>query len=153
MAKHKKQRPCMLCLSPYRKEIVSLYKQGSDTSKIYRKYNVLMNYTASPKAFYMLVRKHVTQNHNTDAIVVVDPTGNITPATIENFGQRMLELGMAKIQNADPSAIQLKDVVAAQRLILDSKKLKLSENALESMLGQLFGPKIDPSKALEGELV
>lgn len=101
----------------------------------------------------MLVRKHVTQNHNTDAIVVVDPTGNVTPATIENFGQRMLELGMAKIQNADPSTIQLKDVVAAQRLILDSKKLKLSENALESMLGQLFGPKIDPSKALEGELV
>ena len=143
----------MLCLSPYRKEVTSLYKQGTNASKIYRKYNVLMNYTASPKAFYMLVRKHVEQNHNTDAIIVADPTGNVTPATIENFGQRMLELGMAKIQNADPSTVQLKDVVAAQRLILDSKKLKLSENALESMLGQLFGPKIDPSKALEGELV
>lgn len=134
--------------------MVGLYNQGVNTGRIYRKYAALMGYTATQKAFYLLLKRHILDKHNVDVIILPqDSNVKLTPATIENFGKRMLELGMAKIENLDPSQVPLKDVISAQKLVLDSKKLKMSENALEIMMSKLFGPQIDKSKVLEGELV
>lgn len=151
-----KDKRCLLDTSPFRNEILAEFKQGRKSTLIYQKYAKKIGYTATPETFYRILYNHVRENHKVDAVII--PTGGLTPATLENFGQRMLELGMAKIANIDPNnpldlalGLKFKDVIAAQKLIIDSKKLKLSEDAMSIMLGKLFGPKIDTSKAIEGE--
>lgn len=132
---------CKICVSPYRKEIVALHKQGYNSKDIYIRYSKKLDYKASPNAFYKLIYSHVKNNHKEDAVLVRgEANSSLSAATLENFGQRMLELGMAKIETLDPTQVALKDVISAQKLILDSKKLKLGEGALMLMMRKMFAP-------------
>jgi hypothetical protein len=47
--------------------------------------------------------------------------------------------------------VALKDVIQAQKLVLDSKKLKLTEDAMTAMLGKLFAP--PTLQVIDGEVV
>lgn len=148
---------CNLCLSPYRTEIISAHKQGVPIGKLYEKYAPLMGYKAKKKSLYIMIFRHIKEQHNPDAIYVPPPEGSVGkagPATIENFGKRMLELGMSKIETMNPNNVQLKDVIASQKLVLDSKKLKLAENAFELMLGKMFAPpELNRGEAIEGDVI
>ncbi len=96
------------------------------------------------------------KHHNPGTIIVPTPPNSaqpVTSATIENFGKKFLELGMAKLETATPDQVKFQEVISAQKLVLDSRKLKLSEDALTLMLGRLFGPKLEKREFIEGEVV
>lgn len=122
-----------------------------------------MGYKAGNKAFYMCIRRHLQQGHRADAILLtkdVKIKPSLTKATIEEFGQRMLELGMVKLDQIDPDnpasmlGVKLSDVVAAQKLSLEAKKLKLTEDAMTAMMGKLFAPpNLNKEMVTEGEVV
>ena len=148
----KKQSKCFICLSPYRKEVVSLRNQGISYARIWRKYAVLMNYSATTQAFALILGNHIRSKHKSDAILI---PGEGTPriiknATVESFAQRMLELGIAKVDGMTPETTQLKDVISAQKLLIESKKLKLNEGEFAITMAKMFAPPMAP---IEGELV
>lgn len=144
-------------MSPYRNEIIGARKQGVPIGKLYVKYAPLMGYTAKKESFEQMLSRHNKDGHNVEAIMMPTAPGSavaITPATIENFGQKMLEIGMAKIENADPNKVALKDVIAAQALVLNSRKLRLTEDAMMLALGKMFAPpELNKENAVEGEVV
>ncbi len=147
-------RACQICLSPYRRELVEAFNNGIPRKRIYDKYAPKMEYKASPSSFYLAIRKHVLGKHKCLGIYVPtassEETGRNRPVDIETFGQRMLELGMAKVDNMDPESVKITEVISAQRLVLDSKKLKLTEDAMQLMMTKMFGP---PQEVINGELV
>lgn len=152
-----KSPTCIFCFSPYRKEIIELRQKKVSVFRIYTDYKDKMGYEASYVAFNKVLTRHMVQKHKSDGIIVTVPGSKLTPHSIESFGKRMLELGMAKIESMDSSEVKLKDVIQAQKLVLDSKKLKLTENAMELMMAKMFAPPsiqmediVDP---VEGELV
>lgn len=138
---------CKVCLSPYRKELVTLINQGWSAGQLYEKYAPLMNYTSKKQSLYILIKRHINDKHSEEAVVL--PQKGARAATIENFGQRMLELGMMKLENATPENIDFKDITAAQKLVLDSRKLKLNETAFDLMMSKLFAP--PELQVIEGE--
>ena len=146
---------CKICLTPYRKEIAAAWNQGIKKKNIFEKYAPLMGYTGNFDAWYAMANRHFKENHKADAIILPTPEGSankVTTATIEQFGQRMLELGMAKIEHLTPDQVKLKDVIAAQKLILDSKKIKMSEDAMTLMMAEFFAPPIEGKVLEEGKI-
>jgi len=149
---------CKICLTPYRSEIEKAWKLGVKRVQIFRKYKPLIGYEGTESAFSSLMCRHWKHKNKAGAILLPTPEGAaqpITPATIENFGKKFLELGMLKLETAGPGDVKFQEVISAQKLVLDSRKLKLSEDALTLMLGRLFGPKIEKVKRefIEGEVV
>lgn len=147
-----KKNMCMICLSPFKREMVTLHNNGTPVSVIYKRYKDKLNYTASQTAFYQLLIRHKKGGHKGDALYIPQLDSQIKSATIEEFGKRMLDLGMAKIENLDPKDVPLKDVISAQKLVLDAKKLKVTEDAMTAMMSKLFAPKINPLEVIEGEV-
>lgn len=146
-------RWCTICTSPYGKEVTSYWKNTFPKVKVFDKYKGLLGYTGEMKNFRMIMRTHILKHNQPwrQAIILRNPKGDpvtVTQATVENFGQKVLEMGMAKISSMPPEDIKLHEVISAQRLVLDSKKLKLSEDMMMVMLGKLFGPELN---IVEGE--
>ena len=143
-------RMCFICLSPYRKEVLALRAQGVPYLRIWKKYATLMNYPSSDQAFGILIAKHIRLAHKPQGSILLPQLKREgqTPVNIENFAQKMLELGVAKIEGMTPEQVQLKDVVAANKLLLESKKLKLNESEFQLTMAKLFAP---PIIAIEGE--
>jgi hypothetical protein len=149
-------RVCKICLSPYGREIVSLFKQGVRHTLVYDKYAEKMGYNSGARAFEAMVGRHIRDGHNSDAILIPSPPNSampITKATLENFGQKMLELGVAKAENTTPDQVKFQDVISAQRLILDSQKLKLSGDMMMKIMSKLFAPPGLAPIIEEGEVV
>lgn len=145
--------PCILCLSIYRSELSALYTQGVSTVTIWEKYKEKLKYKAGKKAFYQLIRRHVTMNHSEKAVILPEESRGVTSVTIEKFGQRMLEMGMQKIDTMTPETIQLKDVISAQKLVLDSKKIKIGEEAMLLMMRKMFAPPELNTEVIDGTTV
>lgn len=143
---------CKICLSPYRKELVSLFKQGYATTEIYMRYAKKMGYTSSKQAFYVLLKTHVAREHSTEAVLVPKEQG-VSTASIESFGQKMLEMGMIKIQGMNPEDVPLKDVIQAQKLVLESKKVKIGEGAMMLMMRKMFAPPELNTEVIDGTTV
>ncbi len=148
----KYNRPCCFCVTPYRSEIIKLHTQGMPYNILYKKFTPLINYTSSYYAFLSSLKNHIKRKHNVSFLVL---PGDITKkATLENFGQKMLELGMTKIEGMSPDQVALKDVISSQKLILDSKKLRITEDAMLLILGKLFAPPfLEFKKPIEGEVI
>lgn len=120
-----------------------------ESSVIYHKYREKIGYTKSAKNFYHTLRTHILNKHNPTYMII--PENVASAATLENFGQRMLELGMEKISTMTGEQVALKDVIQSQKLILDSKKLKITQDAMMGMLAKLFAP--PKLQVIEGETI
>lgn len=139
----------MICLSPYEREISSMRRQEIPWATIYKKYRPLMNYKSSQQAFTRLVSLHINGNHKS-TVTVLPNSLQKTAATVESFAQRMLELGVEKLDNTPANQITFGDVIASQRMLQESKKLKLTEDAMAQMMRKLFAP--PDVNFIEGEL-
>lgn len=140
---------CIICLSPFRDEIIKLFKNKVKMADIYTKYSRLMAYKSTQYSFYVLIKRHIDNKHLASAMVI-QTERRIN--SIDEFGRKMLELGMIKLDTLSPEQVELKDVVAAQKLVLESKKLKITEDAMAVMLGKLFGPRLAFGDVIEGEV-
>jgi hypothetical protein len=145
----KRSRPCFICLSPFKNEVVSLRKKGVPALQIYNKLAKQMRYDKSEERFADCLTGHIRDKHLFAGLII--PENATRAATLENFAQKMLEMGMEKISTMDSSQVAIKDVVSSQKLLLDSKKLKLTEDAMMGMLAKLFAP--PKLQVIEGETV
>ena len=62
----------------------------------------------------------------------------ITPATVENYAKGVLALGMKMLKN-HPEEFRPADVIAAQKLLIDKRKIELQESSLKDSIARLFG--------------
>jgi hypothetical protein len=141
---------CQLCTSPYRKEVLKAYKNRVKSREIFEKYKGLMGYTSNEVSFYQMVRRHLKNGHNVTAIIV--PEELKKPANLENLVARMTELAVVKVENMDPSQVKLNEVFQGHRVLLESKKLQLTEDAMMIALTKMFGPTIMGEEITEGEI-
>lgn len=140
-------RFCRVCLSPFRSEMEAAIKANVRSGEIVKKYAPLMKTTENK--LYQSLRKHLLNNHAPVNAVLVPQVGQKI-ATLENFAQKLLEIGMDKAEKS-PEKIQIKDVIAAQKAVTEKAKLKLGETELAIKMAQLFGG-ISPTP-IQGEEV
>ena len=67
----------------------------------------------------------------------------------EDFAEKLLGLGMKKVKDMKPSDVKVGDVVSAGKLVVELRKLQMSQEAMVTMLAKLFAPKM---KVIEGNI-
>lgn len=135
---------CRICLSPYYDEIINLWNQKTPHVQIYHKYAPKLNYQESAHAFEALVWRCIRNEHKQKGIIISTtnaPDTAVKPSavSISNFAKRYLELGMEKLSTMSSSEIKMQDVINAQRLALEEKKVKISEDVMMIQMGKMFG--------------
>ena len=139
---------CRICVSPYRDEIdTALQGDKVNKSDIARKYAPL--FETSEKNFYQSLTRHIDKKHSKSNVVVLSPNGAVKMATVESFAQKLLEIGDT-MANESPEKVSMKDVIAAQRLVIEKAKLKMGETELMLKVAEIFGGISDP-KSVESE--
>jgi hypothetical protein len=113
--------------------------------KIAKNYAKLMDCTESQ--LYFSLRTHITNRHKPADVIIV-PQGE-RRASVESFAQKLLDIGQARI-DTDPSKVQIKDVISAQKLLIEKSKLKLGEASLMLNMAKMFGGFGEP-EPIEGE--
>lgn len=142
--KYQKTYSCAVCKSPQRKEIERLWKDRNNVrSKLWEKFRPALVGVSSYESFSHIMHKHTRDKHaeqNEVVIAIQKNAGILAPeVTIESFALKMLELGSIKVSNMSPDEIKLKDVIAAQKLMLDKQKISLSEDMMAIKMAELFG--------------
>jgi hypothetical protein len=141
---------CRLCTSPYRKEVIHAYKTGIKIPVIYEKYQGLMKFRGTQSSFYQMVRRHLQYKHNVTAILV--PEELKKPANLESLVTKLNELAMLKVENMEPNEVKLNEVFRGNQVLLQSKQLQLTEDAMTIALTKMFGPTIMGEEITEGEI-
>lgn len=150
--KYNKTYSCAVCKSPQRKTIERLWKDRNNIRKeIWEKYKPAIAGVSSYESFSHIMHTHMRDKHaeQNEVVIALQKDSGILgkEVTIESFAQKMLELGQIKINNMTPGEIKLKDVIAAQKLLLDKQKISLSEDMMAIKMAELFGGVAVPVKA------
>jgi hypothetical protein len=102
-----------------------------------------------------MVRRHIKEKHGASNITMIqfqkDSVVVQPGVTIESFAQKLLEMGSIKVQQMNPDEVALKDVIAAQKLLIEKQKVKLTEDQMMLQMAKLFGPQVP--EPIEGETV
>jgi hypothetical protein len=119
-----------------------------------------MKYESGLIGFYLMVSKHIKYGHKEEAIIIPSEGHSLSystnspyyeklkrKASIEELVKKMTEMAVIKVEEMEPSQVKLNEVFAGHRVLLESKKLKLSEDAMMIALSKMFGP------VLQGEVV
>jgi len=145
-------------LSPYRPEIEKLLRQGVPKTVITRKYAPLMN--MKEVNFYKILQRY-EKNRGKHANVslanlttgpIIDPGNGVIAQpskTVEEFAAKLLQIGM-QMAEENPGQVRMRDVISAQKLLMDKQKLKLDEQSMMLNIAKLFGGFGAPS--FDGEL-
>lgn len=142
---------CRLCTSPYRKEILKAFNTKLKIPVIYQKYRGLMKFDGTQSSFYQMIRRHIQNKHSVTAIVV--PEELRKPANLESLVQKLNDLAMLKVEEMSPDEVKLNEVFRGNQVLLQSKQLQLTEDAMTIALTKMFGPTIKGEEIKEGELV
>lgn len=102
-------------------------------------------------AFLQAMYRH--QKHNAPGVVVLQTKNGSVGKTLPAIANMVNELYARKLETMGPEDISVKDFSAANRLVLDEKKLKLDQNEQLMELAKLFGiPEIiNPLDVIKGE--
>lgn len=140
---------CQLCVSPYRSEILKVWDEGYPRKLIYQKYKPLMQYKGLEISFVQMVWRHKRQNHQVKAIVLPTQVEKMARrANLESVVQKLTDLAALKLESMTPEDVKLRDVFGGHKTLIESKKLKLTEDAMTIALGKLFGP----ANVIDGEV-
>lgn len=144
---------CKICISPYNDELKRAWKAGFPRRMLWEKYNGLIwgkKGTTFP-SFQIMVQKH--WKHKDQGVVVFQTTGGSVKKDLAGIANMVNDLFSRKIENMSPEDITVKEFSAANKLVLDEKKLKLDEKEQMMELAKLFGipEKIDPLDMIKGE--
>ena len=114
-------------------------KQLIPWRRVFEKYRKLMNYKSALPAFTKVVSLHINEDHKTTYSVIHSDLAK-SAATVDAFAQRMLELGTEKLSKMEAKDITFNDVINSQRMLQESKKLKMTEDAMLIMMRKMFAP-------------
>lgn len=148
---------CKICLSPYKEELMRAYKQGFPRKMLWEKYNPLIWGASQRKkgvvfgAFLQALYRH-SKHKDTGVVVVQTVNGNVKK-TLVGIAGMVNELYARKLETMGPEDISVKDFQAANKLVLDERKLKLDQNEQMMELAKLFGiPEVlNPLDMIKGE--
>ncbi len=119
---------------------------------LYEKYKPLiwMKAPLGFKSFLQAVYKH--EDHKTPGVVVLQTTGTVGK-DIGGIAKMFTNLMSRKLETMGPEDITVKDYVAANKLVLEEKKLQLGAQEQMLQLAKLFGiPEvINPLDVLEAD--
>lgn len=148
---------CKICLSPYKDELMRAYKQGFPRKILWEKYNPLIWGGLGKRkgvvfgAFLQAIYRH--GKHGDSGVVVVQTKNTGIKRDLTGIVKMVNELYSRKLETMGPEDISVKDFSAANKLLLDEKKLKLDQNEQMIELAKLFGiPEvINPLDVIQGE--
>ena len=144
---------CKICISPYREELMRAWGAHFPRKLLHEKYQPLIwgKHKITFLSFVQAVRLHT--KHKTPGVVVLQTTGGSVGKDITGIAKMFTNLMAQKLETMGPEDITTKDYVAANKLVLDEKKLKLDQNEQMMELAKLFGiPEIiNPLDVIQGE--
>lgn len=132
---------CQLCFSPYRDELLGLWKKNVDRKQLYEKYKPLMKYEGKYLSFRELVKRHIKSHKEAEDMIVPQGAGHIKH-TIETIADKFTDLLGKKAEKLKPEDISVRDYSQVHRVVTEAKKIKLTESAMQIQLAKLFGPVI-----------
>lgn len=143
-------RICSLCLSPYKDEILAQYGRGIRTRAVYEKYRDLMKLEVSQEAFHKTVLKHIKEQHDAKNLALGQTVYEMVQkkASLEGVVDKLTNLADLKVNSMKPEDVKLRDVFSGHKVLIESRKLKLTEDAMEIAMTKLFGPPV-----IQGEVV
>lgn len=148
---------CTICKSNHRKDIETAIKNNTQRIEIFNKYAPLLNYLSTPNSFYVLLHRHWKHRKREDKTQVSIEGGTGTIA-INSLVDRVRQIYGEKLNTMTPEElmkeIKLRDVYQGERILIEARKVKMQQEAMETMMAKLFGPKlIDGEEVQEGEIV
>lgn len=129
---------CKICISPYREELMRAWGNHFPHRMLHEKYKPLiwMKDSLTFKSFEQAVYKH--QKHKNPGVVVLQTTGTVGKDT-QGIAKMFTNLMARKLETMGPEDITVKDYVAANKLVLEEKKLQLGAQEQMLQLAKLFG--------------
>lgn len=106
---------------------------------LYEKYKPLI-WMKSPltfKSFLQAIYKH--EDHKPTGVVVLQTTGGSVGRDTQGIAKMFTQLMARKLETMNPEDITVKDYVAANKLVLEEKKLQLGAQEQMLQLAKLFG--------------
>lgn len=164
---------CVICNSPHRDEMEKLVRNRYSKPTVAHLYADL--HSMAEDSFYRSLRLHFNKKHppaleklniapniikkakenyqaaNPQIPVKITDDEEKLPMTKELYAQRLLELGFDK-SLMNPNSIKHKDVIAAQKLLIEEKKLKVTEDAMKVSMMKFMAGLALPEDVVEGEV-
>jgi len=119
---------------------------------LYEKYHPLI-WEKKPLTFMSFVQAvRIHGKHKNPGVVVLQTSGTVGKDT-QGIAKMFTSLMARKLETMGPEDISVKDYVAANKLVLEEKKLKLDEKEQMLEIAKLFGiPEIiNPLDVIQGE--
>ncbi len=130
---------CKVCLCPFRREIERFLAQGISQHEIATNY--IKFFSCSIGTLRSTLSRHKTRHlGNPTALFIPEAgtNGGFTPTRVEAFAQRLLDLS-ARMVEISPEKVHPRDVVMAQRLLMDKKAFEDREQATRVAIARIFG--------------
>ncbi len=130
---------CKICLSPYKEELLRAWNSHFPRKMLYEKYKPLI-WLKGPltfMSFQQAIYKH--RDHKNPGVVVLQTTGGSVGKDTQGIARMFTNLMSRKLETMNPEDITVKDYVAANKLVLEEKKLKLDEKEQMLAIAKLFG--------------
>lgn len=152
-------RPCDICVSPWRGQIESAIDAHMLRKDICAKYMQYFPGCNVPVSFLQKINIHIKHRSRAANIMSFAASGGVgnpseSRASLESLAQKLLVLGdkAVDLMMNDPSKVDMKDVLTAQKLLIDKKKVRVQEDALKLGMAKFLGGFEDPDIE-EGEVI
>ncbi len=99
-----------------------------------------MKYKGQKNSFENLMYLHLRHKTNNNLILTTGEKRKLH--TIETIADKFTELLGEKVATMNPEDVKVKDYAAAQKVVTENRKLKLTEDMMEIQLSKIFGPPI-----------
>ena len=166
---------CRICESPYRDEIERLIKKGIAQKEVYTTFapafetapvNLKMSFYKHfkkkhpplldpvPQRSYLAERNQIKQEQQARDAQIAPPTQNKVANTNspEAYAERLLELGFSpELMNS--KKVSHKDIVSAQKLLIEKERVKNERDALKISLLKLMAGNIRENETIPGEII
>jgi hypothetical protein len=143
---------CIICKSTYCTDIEKAIRKHTPRIEIYKQYAKLINYTGSELSFYVTMNRH--WHHKKENTITTGD--NKTGISIQELVTKVRNIYGDKLNTMTPEElmreIKLKDVFAGEKVLIEAKKVKMQEEAMELMMAKLFGPVLEGVTIEEGEI-
>lgn len=143
-------KSCLICKSPYGKEIRDSYSQGVQGPKLYKKYKEPLEYTATGKSFYQMLWRCKHDDHK-----LPEPE-RTSDYTLEEYTRKLMEAGMDNPEMFSGKKISHNAIIAAQRALIEKEKAKVQNDAMKMAMIQFArgsGLRLPEGVVLDGEFI
>lgn len=122
-------RTCKLCSSPYGEDVVKAKELGVKGKKLFKKWAPKVEYVGTEDSFYMMLYRHVKDNHYIPPPTPVVPQAS--ELTLEEYSKKLMESAMMDPEMFTGKKISHQAIIAAQRALIEKDKVKVQNDAMK----------------------